>query len=162
MKKIIYITFLIALVSCQSEKPEKFTKEALNNKLFSIVDDSLTLEGVLEQYKGKKVLIDVWASWCADCVRGFPTVRQLQEKYPEVVFLFLSVDKSKSAWKKGIQRFQLSGEHYLVENNFDSDLASFLNLNWIPRYVVVDENGKISLFKATKATDENLALALKK
>lgn len=162
MKKIICLTFLIVLASCQSEKPKKFTKEALNNKLFSIVDDSLTLEEVLEQYIGKKVFIDVWASWCADCVRGFPTVKKLQNEYSEVVFLFLSVDKSSTDWKKGIQRFQLSGQHYLVDHNFDSDLADFLSLNWIPRYIVVNENGEIILFKATKATDENLQLALKK
>ena len=162
MKKLVILFLLLTLANCQFKKPLEFSTEALASKMFSITDSSLSFEEVIAQYKGKKIVIDVWASWCSDCVRGFPTVKQLQGEYPEVVFLFLSVDKNKTAWKKGIQRFQLSGTHYLVANNFESDFANFLGLNWIPRYVVIDEQGKIALFKATKATDENIQIALKK
>ena len=41
-------------------------------------------------------------------------------------------------------------------------LGDFLNLWWIPRYVVVNEIGEILLFKATKITDKNISEALKK
>ena len=40
--------------------------------------------------------------------------------------------------------------------------GDFLNLCWIPRYVVVNESGEITLFKATKITDKNILEALKK
>jgi len=43
----------------------------------------------------------------------------------------------------------------------NGDLVDFLNLHWIPRYIVVDEKGSISLFKATKITDDDLLTALK-
>jgi hypothetical protein len=42
------------------------------------------------------------------------------------------------------------------------ELGDFLNLWWIPRYVVLNELGEITLFKATKITDEKIVEALKK
>jgi thiol-disulfide isomerase/thioredoxin len=108
------------------------------------------------------VLIDVWASWCGDCIKGFASVRNLQKEFPEVVFLFLSVDKSKNAWKNGIERFQLKGAHYNLPKGMKSgDFVDFINLGWIPRYMVLNEQGEITLFKATNASDSSLVEALK-
>jgi len=162
MKKLLFFTSIILLFSCTSKVEKEFSEVALKNNLLEISGTLTSLEDVLNLHKGKKVLIDVWASWCADCVRGFPKVKELQQEFPEVAFLFLSVDKNINAWKKGISRFKLTGEHYLVENDFDSDLSDFLDLSWIPRYLVIDEKGKISLFKATKAADEKIVKALNK
>ncbi len=161
MKKIILI-FIVVFTSCNFERPTEFSQEALNNKMISLNENSSAFKAVIEKFKGKKILIDVWASWCADCIKGLPKVKELQKEFPEVVFLFLSVDKNKTAWKRGITRFKIVGEHYLVEKGFDSEFADCLGLSWIPRYMVVDEVGKISLFKATKATDKDIVAALKK
>lgn len=162
MKKLILVLITLSFINCNSQQPTQFSEKAMKNMLFSLTDESLTLGKVIQQYKGKKVLIDVWASWCADCIRGLPRVKELQQAFPDVVFLFLSVDKKNIAWKRGIQRFKIEGEHYLVENGFDSELGDFLNLNWIPRYVVLDETGSIRLFKATKSSDKAILEALKK
>ena len=91
------------------------------------------------------------------------SVKNLQKKYPEVVFLFLSVDTNKAAWKNGIRRFKIQGEHYILPKGMKSgDFVDFLNLGWIPRYVVVDENGKIILFKATRVSDSAIKDVLNK
>ncbi len=161
MKKLVALIILVVFTNCNFETPTKFSEEALQNPIHSITNESLTFKEVLKKHKGKKILIDVWASWCADCIKGLPKIKSLQKEYPEVVFLFLSVDTKKNAWKKGIERFRIVGEHYFVEGDFDSEFANFLNLSWIPRYVVVDETGSIILFKATKATDEAIVEALK-
>ena len=42
------------------------------------------------------------------------------------------------------------------------DLVEFLNVSWIPRYIVVNEKGEITLFKATDASDKDIIRALKK
>jgi len=161
IKKIILIA-LILLTSCNFERPTEFSQAALDNKMSSPDGNSLPFKAVIEKFKGKKILIDVWASWCADCIKGLPRVKELQKEFPEVVFLFLSVDENKTAWKKGIKRFKIEGEHYRIEKGFDSKFADFLGLRWIPRYVIIDEAGNISLFKATKASDKNILPALKK
>lgn len=162
MKKI-YLLFLILFASCNFEKPTQFSELALNDIVHDINNTPFSIKEVFDKYKGKKVLIDVWASWCGDCIKGLPSVQNLQKEYPAVVFLFLSVDKSKNAWKSGINRFQIKGEHYNLSKGMKSgEFVDFISLGWIPRYMVIDEQGNISLFKATSASDSAVKEALNK
>jgi thiol-disulfide isomerase/thioredoxin len=162
MKKIYFI-FIILCVSCNLEKPTQFSELALNDTVYDLNNTAFSVKEVLDQYKGKKVVIDVWASWCGDCIKGLPSVRNLQKEYPKVIFLFLSVDKNKNAWRKGVQRFQIKGAHYNLPKGMKSgEFIDFISLGWIPRYMVIDERGKISLFKATSASDSGIIEALKK
>ncbi|MGJ8760330.1 MAG: TlpA family protein disulfide reductase [Polaribacter sp.] len=161
-KKIIVLVFVSFLASCSLETPTEFSEKALLEKVYDLNDEVSTFKDVIDQYKGKKVLIDVWASWCRDCLVGMPKVKELQTAFPEVVYLFLSVDEKKSSWKRGVKRYDVIGEHYnLPQGMKKGDLVGFLNLSWIPRYVVVDENGKIILFNATDASDKNIIKVLK-
>ena len=162
MIKKLLILLLIISTSCNFETPSKFSNEALNENLKTLTGKSILFKDVLNKYKGKKILIDIWASWCADCIKGLPNVKKLQKEFPNVVFLFLSVDKNNSSWRNGILRFKINGEHYnLPKGMKDGDFVDFVNLSWIPRYIVVDEDGKIKLFKATKSTDNKIFEALK-
>jgi hypothetical protein len=91
-----------------------------------------------------------------------PKVKKLQGQFPEVIFLFLSVDTKTTSWKYGIEKYNIKGEHYNLPNGMKKgELVNFLNLGWIPRYLVLDENGKILLFKATDAADKKIKEALK-
>lgn len=150
-------------MSCSFETPKEFSEKALNEKLYSLKDIPSTFQDVLGQYKGKKVLIDVWASWCRDCIAGLPKVKELQKEFKEVVFLFLSVDERVGSWKRGVKRYDIKGEHYnLPKGMKNGGLVEFLNVSWIPRYIVVSEKGEIMLFKATDASDKDIITALKK
>ena len=124
--------------------------------------NTTTFKEVIQQYRGKKVLIDIWASWCADCIKGLPKVKQLQNEYPEVVFLFLSIDEKNASWKRGVRRFKINGAHYNFPKGMkNGDFVDFINLRWIPRYIVLDENGGIKLLKATNSSDNSIIEALK-
>ncbi len=48
------------------------------------------------------------------------------------------------------------GQHFWAPKGWESDLFSSIDLDWIPRYMVLDEEGKIKLFKAIKANDEEI------
>ncbi|TVZ57153.1 thiol-disulfide isomerase/thioredoxin [Lutibacter sp. Hel_I_33_5] len=160
MKKILLL-LLVVFASC--ETPTQFSDIALQDTVVTLQDETVTFIEVLHKYKGKKILIDVWASWCGDCIKSLPRTKELQQEFPEAVFLFLSVDKNNKAWKNGIKRFRISGEHYnLPKGMKKGDLVDFLGLRWIPRYLVINENGFVDLFKATKASDSNIVEALKK
>ncbi|WP_339883074.1 TlpA disulfide reductase family protein [Polaribacter vadi] len=160
MKKIFFL-LIIVFVSC-SEDPKEFSEEANLEMLIGLDDSKITLREVLYQQKGKKIFIDVWASWCKDCIAGFPKVKKLQKEFPDVVFLFLSVDISNPSWKRAIERYNLVGEHYnLPKGMNEGDFVDFVNLNWISRYMVIDEKGQIQLFKATDPSDKKIIKALK-
>jgi len=156
------LLLFIVFIGCKTDYPKQFSEPANLEMLLGLDKTKITLREVLHQYKGKKIVIDVWASWCKDCIVGFPKVKALQEEFPEVVFLFLSVDISNSSWRKAIKKYNLIGEHYnLPKGMSDGDFIDFINLGWIPRYMVIDEKGEITLFKATNASDKNIQKALK-
>lgn len=160
MKKIILLLF-ITFIGCGTEEPTTFSEKALQEMLIDVNNTKLTFREVLYYNKGKKILIDVWASWCKDCIVGIPDSKKLQKEFPEVVYVYLSVDFSKPSWKRAIEKYNLEGEHYNLPKGMNSgDFVDFINLSWIPRYIVVDEKGQIQLFKATKVTDERIVKAL--
>lgn len=160
MRKIILL-LLIVFISCQSEEPKQFSEKALKEILISLDDSKVTFKEVLDQYRGKKILLDVWASWCKDCIMGLPDSKKIQKEFPDVVYVFLSVDQSKLSWRRAIEKYHLIGEHYNLSKGMNSgELVDFINLSWIPRYIVVDESGGIQLFKATKASDKRIVKAL--
>lgn len=144
---------LISLFSCETETPVEFSQDALNDTFINLNDDSITFEEILDSYKGKKIVIDVWASWCGDCLRNMPKVKNLQENKTDVVYLFLSLDRSLDSWRRGIEKYNVIGEHYYMQTGGKGPFGKFANLDWIPRYMVIDEDGKIALFKAVHADD---------
>lgn len=164
MKKILLLpVLLVALISCAQTPPNAFTTETLNDKMTSLDGKELSFKDILAQYKGKTVVIDVWASWCPDCVKGMPKVHALQKQFPNAVYLFLSYDKTDESWKKGIEKYDVKGEHYHIGNNMKKGAFSEgIKLDWIPRYIVVDKKGNIALFKAIEADDEKLIATIKK
>lgn len=161
MKKMnIYLILLLTFFSCNTETPTQFSQEALEDTFITLEGDSIKFKDILKKHEGKIIIIDVWASWCRDCVKGMPKVKVLQEEYPEAVYLFLSLDKNLESWKKGIDKHQVKGEHYYMQSGWKGPFGEFLDLDWIPRYLVADKKGKIKLYKATKATDKNIIKAL--
>jgi thiol-disulfide isomerase/thioredoxin len=157
MKKIIYIIVLfLSFLSCNFETPTQFSTEALNEEFVTLQGESMPFKTILETYKGQTILIDVWASWCGDCIKGMPDVKVLQDQFPDVVFLFLSEDRNQETWKRAIQKYDLKGEHYFMASGTKGAFKDFLNSNWIPRYMVIDASGNIKLFKAEKITDKRI------
>lgn len=162
MKKMnILLVALISFLSCSKDTPTQFSQDALNDTFVTLSGETIPFNEILTKHKGKTILIDVWASWCKDCIKGMPKVKTLQENNTDVVYVFLSLDKNMDSWKRGIDKYQVEGDHYFMQSGWKGDFGTFIDLDWIPRYVVVDETGTIKLFKAVKADDSKLINALK-
>ena len=147
--RLKFITLLAAFVvcNCTSQVPTTFSEKALNDTFITLEEESISFKQILEEHKGKTILIDVWASWCKDCIAGLPKIKELQKTNQEIAFVFLSLDKSIPNWKSGIEKYQLEGNHYFMQSGWKSDFGKFLKLDWIPRYLVVDANQNISVYK---------------
>lgn len=160
---IFYLIILFSLPLSISTfgQVSQLSEKAMNADLFTEDGKTLTLSEVLERYPDQKIFIDLWASWCKDCIVGFPKVKELQGKFDETVFLYLSVDKKEDEWRKGIERFNIEGTHFRVDKGWESDLCESVDLDWIPRYMIVDSSGKILHFKSIEADDKPLKKALK-
>ena len=151
------------MIACQAQDKTEFGKEALEAKMTSVDGKEIAFKDILAQYKGKVVVIDVWASWCPDCKKGMPKVHELQKQFPNVKYLFLSYDRVDEKWKQGIESFNTKGgDNYHVGTSMkEGAFSKDIKLDWIPRYMVVDKKGKIALFRAIEADDEKLISTLK-
>src|SRR5690606_33409047 len=89
----------VSLIACDAKKEEKetmpttektidearesFGEVALKNQFETPSGNVVGLENILAQHQGKPAVIDVWASWCPDWIKGVPELKNLQPKYPE-------------------------------------------------------------------------------
>ncbi|MEN3324278.1 thioredoxin-like domain-containing protein [Mariniflexile soesokkakense] len=154
--KYILICFL-SILSCKAQDvPTKFSEAALNDTFVTLRGNSISFKDILEVNKGKTLVIDVWASWCKDCIGGMPKVKSLQKTNKNVTYLFLSLDKTQEAWKRGIKKYDVQGQHYFMQSGWKGPFGEFIQLDWIPRYMVVDADGAIKLFKAIEADDKRI------
>ena len=159
---LLFPLLFVLLLSC-AQPPKNFDEKALNSMSFDIEGNEVSFQTILEKHKGKKVFKDIWASWCHDCIGSLPKVKVLREKTDasKVDFVFLSVDKDQFKWKTAIKKYDLLGDHYYQKAGWESDFNKSIDLDWIPRYMVVDEKGEIILFKSIEADDTELLEALK-
>ena len=96
MKKLLLLPVLLFGFASCAQAPTSFSEEALKETMKTTDGKEIPFKDVLAQYKGKTIFIDIWASWCPDCIKGMPEVHALQHQYKnndDIVFLFLSYDK---------------------------------------------------------------------
>jgi thiol-disulfide isomerase/thioredoxin len=160
MKPIVLLLFF-ALASCTKAQKVVFPQEALADVFLSLEGEQIAFSKILESHKGEVVFVDIWASWCRDCIKGMPVLRQLQKEYNAVTFLFLSLDRSEKKWKQGIEKYPLVGEHYFSFKGWNSPFNKAIDLDWIPRYMIIDAEGKIALYDAETLNDPHLLKVLK-
>ncbi len=99
----------------------------------------------IEDFKGKVVYLDVWATWCMPCRMQFPKMKVLKEEYKdkEVVFLYVSVDTDYGKWTKFLDRKQPSGVHLIADDFFQQDFSDHYGIYAIPRFMLIDKKGML-------------------
>jgi thiol-disulfide isomerase/thioredoxin len=102
-------------------------------------------DNLVKPYKGKIVYIDFWAPWCGPCMGEMPHSQKLQEELAgkDVVFLFIGMGCTKQSWEGTIREKKMGGQHYFAADNEANLLATKFNISTIPRYLLVDQNGKV-------------------
>lgn len=161
MKKIIILVLAFATISCSNAQKTEFAPEALAENLTTVDGTKITFADILKNQEGKTTVIEVWASWCGDCVKAMPQMKELQANNPTVSFVFLSVDKTADKWKTGIKKHDLQGTHYMATNGMKGAFAKAIDLDWIPRYIVIAKTGKIVLYRAIETDFDKINETLK-
>ena len=110
-KSSFLVLILFVFVGCDFNSPTNFTEKAMNDSFFDVNNKSIELKEILNNHKEQKILINVWASWCRDCVVGFPNLKEFQKNNPAVKYVFLSTNRSVFSWKKAIKKYDIKGEH---------------------------------------------------
>lgn len=127
---------------------KQFSQWALDYELEDPTGKKVRLGEVINQYMGRPIVIDVWASWCPDCIRAIPQTKEMLANHPEAQMIYLSVDREKNKWAAAIQRYDLQGQHYFIPDGMKGPFGKDIELDWIPRYILLDKTGKIVTYRA--------------
>lgn len=110
----------------------------------SNVDEKLFVD-LLKPFKGKVILVDVWATWCGPCRAANKAMEPLKAQFADkdVVFLYLAgEDSPENTWKNMIT--DMKGQHYRVNQKQWDYLRESLNARGVPTYIIIDREGNHS------------------
>lgn len=124
------------------------SKVAIGSKELDFTQNDTTGKPVsLASFKGKYVLVDFWASWCAPCRAENPNVVKAYQKYKDKGFTVLGVsldgESTKIAWLKAIDKDGLAWTQVSDLKGWKNEVAKLYDVKSIPQNFLIDPNGVI-------------------
>lgn len=96
----------------------------------------------LQDFRGKVVLLDFWATWCGPCIGELPKLKALYEKHKDNSdFVLISI--SSDANDETVERFVTTNEMPWIHIRETEEMQAKYNVIGIPHYTVIDKNGLI-------------------
>jgi peroxiredoxin len=105
---------------------------------FTVSDGTSTVH--LANYRGKVVLLNLWATWCAPCVQEMPALVQLHHDHPELAILAVSVDEDPEAYKQFISERHVD---LITVRDPDERVAKLYGSDGWPETYIIDRKGII-------------------
>lgn len=103
-------------------------------------------ERTLADFKGRILYLDIWATWCGNCIGIFPYQEQLLKRLKvlhldtAIQFLNISIEDKKSDWKKALKKYKPIGINLY---STDTSLYEHWNMAALPTYLLLDTSGKV-------------------
>ena len=117
--------------------------ESVFFKKYDDVAPENILQTILDNYKGKAVLIDMWETWCGPCRAGHKTMAPMKEqmKGQNVQFVYIASPSSPpTTWQEMIK--DIDGDHYYLTEEQNYYILSHYESEGIPTYAIYDTKGQ--------------------
>ena len=131
-----------------------------------LTEGEALLRKLLEPYKGKFVLLDVWGTWCGPCKEA---LSHSQEEYDrlkdfDIAYLYLANNSPQESWENVIKEYNVSGDnvaHYNLPTEQQSAIERHLGVRAFPTYKLFDRDGNMLDFNIDARNLDNLVQLLK-
>jgi len=134
---------------------DKMIKEVVGQDFLSV--KGVDLEGnekKIEDYYGKLIVLDFWATWCGPCKYEMPFLTEVEKEFHgKVDFLSIGVWCKEDAWREMAPTFGFDLNFFLDKEEADK-LKDKYALKYIPRYMILDEEGKIITVAAERPSGD--------
>ena len=114
----------------------------------------------LKDLSGKFLYIDVWATWCGPCIKEMPALKELVEYYAgkEIEFVSISIDHQSDykKWRKMVPEKNVGGIHLYDDEGLNSSFMKAFSVGLIPRFMMIDREGKIITGHAPRPSDKEV------
>ena len=125
---------------------ETFSKNLIiheNPKILSKVEfKNLNLQDIdLAKNKGKIMILNFWATWCAPCKKEMPSLSRLADQMPEITIFAINMEKpNPSRAKNFLSDLNINNLDIYFDPNFD--LAKKFKMRGLPTSILINKNGK--------------------
>ena len=139
IKAIVLFGIVVLVGAVGGQAPEK-----------KIAMTPVTYDGLKQEvlkHRGKVVVVDFWASWCFNCIKGFPHIQELQKKYADkgLVVISVSLDDPKNSDAVELANKTLNRVNSTFRNVHLTDTMPWqdrFGISSIPCYYIFDRNGR--------------------
>ncbi len=136
MRGSVFLLSLLLAAGCdRGDHPRQIGKPAPD---FTISDGGRNLQ--LSSYRGKVVLLNFWASWCAPCVEEIPALNQLQRQMPQLVVVGVDVDQDPAAYQRFLARHEVD---FLTIRDAEQHSNALYGTFVFPDTYAIDRRGQI-------------------
>lgn len=121
----------------------------------------ISLQAMLDESNASIYILDFWATWCSPCIEDYKIVMGMElPKAVEIINLSIDLPTNFKGWKNKVNQLGQRKSFLIDETPENRELIKNLEINEIPRYILIDKHSKIIQYEFLRPIDAKFEVSL--